>query len=618
MATASPEEVDKYLSCAICFEQFNEPKVLPCLHTYCKECLVKLMKKIGPDHIITCPECRQDTKIVNGDVGKLQPNFWVNNFMTLLSMQDSTSSAGKPLLCEHCDSGDSALSRCNDCCVFMCEFCVTAHKRINATKGHKILTLDEVKRLGSQALVKPAFCKKHTRETLKLFCQTCQKTICRDCTIVDHRDHMYDFVADVAEREREVIQALLLETKDKDRFLEGGLKAVQTMESCVQTKITEVNKKVDVFFDEQVKALEYMRGNLKHEVTTQGQIKLKQLGNQKEELSLTLVQLRSGVDFAEHALGDGDDIELLSMKEQLVKRLAHLNTSQVQCKPCKSDYLELRVEKTIWDIGKMATLHCITTDPSKCVLSMVGGEEGVMYQTQAGQSVDFILVIKDENAVIKKLLVRALVNREGEASTQQELPVQENGDKSCVFSYCPETDGPCTLSVMVEGENVHGSPFTWNVKPKVHYSELLSVPASGQEQHVVHTEKHCWKIKAHLLSHKRGFEIGVSCVKQPDAALNIFYGVEVKRSSWCCRLIRGSVQFSRSDNPHATINSLRHGDVFSVYLNFDTKKLVIYNARSKQSEVFTDAFEGDKVVPIFSPYVQSMQNRKSGFSLDIK
>ena len=535
-------------------------------------------------------------------------------------MRDSTSSAGKPLLCEHCDSGDTALSRCTDCCVFMCEFCVTAHNRINATRGHKVLTLEEVKRLGSKALVKPAFCRKHTGETLKLFCQSCQKTICRDCTIVDHREHKYDFVADVAEREREVIQAVLLETKAKDKFLEEGLKAVQTMESCVQAKITEVNKEVDVYFDEQVKALEHIRGNLKHEITTQGQIKLKQLGSQKEEISLTLAQFRSGVDFAEHALGDGDDMELLSMKEQLVKRLAQLNTSQIQCKPCNTDYLKLRVEKTIWDIGKMATLYYIPTDPTKCVLSMVDGEEGVMYQTLAGQSVDFVLVIRDENAA-KELLVHASVNHEGEASTQEELPVQDNGDRSYIFSYCPETDGLCTLSVMVEGENVHGSPFTWKVKPKVHYSELLSVPSSGEDQHVDHTEKLCWKIKTHLFPEtRRNFEIGVSCVVQTGDEVEEEDDIdeEVKRSSWrCSGKVNCKLRFSRSDNLHAAaVNSLHNGDVLSVYLNFDTKKLVIYNARSKQTEVFTDAFVGDKVVPIMSPYIKNVQNR-SGLSLDI-
>ena len=541
--------------------------------------------------------------------------------MTLLNMQDSTSSAEKPLLCEHCDSGDSALSRCTDCCLFMCEFCVTAHKRINSTKGHQILTLEEVKRLGSKALVKPAFCRKHSGEKLKLFCQTCQKTICRDCTIVDHREHMYDFVVDVAERERNIIQALLLEIKTKDRFLEEGLNSVQAMESRIEAKITEVNKEVDIFFNEQVKALEYMRGNLKHEVTTQGQIKLKQLGSQNEELSSLLAQLRSGVDFAECALADGDDMELLSMKEQLVRRLAQLNTSQsTQCKPCKTDYLKLRVEKTIWDIGEMATIHVdyIPIDPTKCVLSLVGGEEGVMYQTLAGQSVDFVLVNRDEKAA-EKPLVRALVNHEGEANTQHELPVQDNGDRSYAFSYCPGTDGLCTLSVMVEGENVHGSPLMWEVKPKVHYSELLSVAASGSEQHEVHTEKHCWKIKAHLFpdAKKQRFEIGVSCVmKSTDWGWS---DVEVKRSSCCYQFRKGRVvRFSRSDKPFgATINSLCNGDVFSVYLNFDTKKLVIYNTRSKKSEVFTDAVGGDKVVPIISPYIviDSVQNL-SGLSLD--
>ena len=98
----------------------------------------------------------------------------------------------------------------------MCKFCETAHKRMNTFKGHEILTLAEVQKLGSKALVKQAFCEKHVGEALKLFCETCQQTICRDCTIVDHREHKYNFVADVAERERKSIQAILQDTKAKD------------------------------------------------------------------------------------------------------------------------------------------------------------------------------------------------------------------------------------------------------------------------------------------------------------------------------------------------------------------------------------------------------------------
>ena len=63
MASVQPQDVNKQLFCAVCLAQFKEPKVLPCLHNYCKECLAKLVKKKGAHHVITCPECRQDVKV---------------------------------------------------------------------------------------------------------------------------------------------------------------------------------------------------------------------------------------------------------------------------------------------------------------------------------------------------------------------------------------------------------------------------------------------------------------------------------------------------------------------------------------------------------------------------
>ena len=63
MAFAGPEKVNEHLNCAVCMNQFKEPKVLPCLHTYCKGCLENLVRIKGPDYVITCPQCRQETKV---------------------------------------------------------------------------------------------------------------------------------------------------------------------------------------------------------------------------------------------------------------------------------------------------------------------------------------------------------------------------------------------------------------------------------------------------------------------------------------------------------------------------------------------------------------------------
>ena len=540
--------------------------------------------------------------------------------MTLLSMQENTSSR-KPLICEHCDSGDAAVSRCTNCRFFMCEFCVTAHKRINATKGHQILSMTEVQKLGSKALVKPAFCGKHAGEVLKLFCETCQETICRDCTIVDHREHKYNFVADVAERERKVVQGVLEETKAKDSAVEEAVKAVQTMESRVKAKTAEVSKEVDVFFDEQVKALEYLRASLQNELTTQEQVKLKELGSQREMLTLSLAQLRSSVEFVEKALADGEDMELLSMKQQLVQRLAQLNASQFQCKPCKNDYLKVQVHKTIWDVGKMATLHYTLADPTKFVLSMVGGEEGVLYQTLAGQPVDFMLVNKNRSDVNQPetgSVVRALVSHSREAPLNHELPVHDNGDGSYLFSFRPETDRLCTLTVTVEGEHVCGSPLTWRVKQKVKETDELSLLTSSPEQGEGGTGKHCWKLMLRRRGQMAGkVEIGVSCYTPADGEF-YFFDMETKRCTWCAQFKNYARSYSRSDNPHAaSITSLQDGDIFSVFLNYDTSKLVIYNHQSNQSEVFTGV-EGEKVRPIISHYLKLAGVQRSGFTLDIK
>ena len=63
MASVVSEKLPEHFECAVCMEQFKEPKVLPCLHTFCMRCLQKLLKKQGPDHVITCPECRQNAKV---------------------------------------------------------------------------------------------------------------------------------------------------------------------------------------------------------------------------------------------------------------------------------------------------------------------------------------------------------------------------------------------------------------------------------------------------------------------------------------------------------------------------------------------------------------------------
>ena len=265
----------------------------------------------------------------------------------------------------------------------------------------------------------------------------------------------------------------------------------------------------------------------------------------------------------------------------------------------------------------MATILYQPVDPTKCALSMVGGEEGVMYQTLAGQPVDFLLVIKfaDEKQDIRRC-IRAVVSHSKEVHLQHALPVNTLEDGSYLFSYKPDTSGVCTLSLTVEGESVCGSPLTWTVKPKVTRADQMSLLTSSTNQDEDNRDLHCWKQKFKGYNDgKTRLEVGVSCVTPADGT---------RRCSWCFQKRQSPKRFLRSDNQNgASITSINHGDILTCYLNCDTKKLIIYNQRSKQSEIFSNV-EGGRILPVVYPELHYQRDEPSNsqpiysyFTLDI-
>ena len=62
------------LECSLCFDLMKEPKLLSCAHTFCKDCLVQLYQCQRRGDKISCPVCRQTTRLQNGDVSRLQTN----------------------------------------------------------------------------------------------------------------------------------------------------------------------------------------------------------------------------------------------------------------------------------------------------------------------------------------------------------------------------------------------------------------------------------------------------------------------------------------------------------------------------------------------------------------
>ena len=76
MATAMNEA----LSCPVCYEYLDDPKILTCGHTFCKKCLGDIYRS-ELSRQLPCPMCRHVTPVPEGDISKLPTNITVKSLV---------------------------------------------------------------------------------------------------------------------------------------------------------------------------------------------------------------------------------------------------------------------------------------------------------------------------------------------------------------------------------------------------------------------------------------------------------------------------------------------------------------------------------------------------------
>ena len=60
------DKLHKQLTCPVCLSQFESPKTLPCLHSFCLKCIQQLPVDLKKGkHVIRCPTCRKTAQVPN-------------------------------------------------------------------------------------------------------------------------------------------------------------------------------------------------------------------------------------------------------------------------------------------------------------------------------------------------------------------------------------------------------------------------------------------------------------------------------------------------------------------------------------------------------------------------
>ena len=72
--------MNEALSCPVCFEYLEDPKILTCGHTICKKCLEDIYRSESSRQL-PCPMCRHVTPVPEGDISKLLTNITVRSMV---------------------------------------------------------------------------------------------------------------------------------------------------------------------------------------------------------------------------------------------------------------------------------------------------------------------------------------------------------------------------------------------------------------------------------------------------------------------------------------------------------------------------------------------------------
>ncbi|KAJ8937289.1 hypothetical protein NQ318_020339, partial [Aromia moschata] len=276
----------------------DDPKLLECLHNSCSSCINSRLYEHN-DGMATVPTWRILTK-------------------------------NAEMKCSSCSDDAIATSYCADCSEFICDNCVQAHQRLKITKDHTIKPKEDgLMELHAVSNGAPAnlFCMNHPHEKLSLFCETCDKLTCRDCQLIEHREHKYKFTNEIASEAKKFIAEMLKDVGYKRALLTSAMKVIDDRQNLITEKKQALVKEITQLVVKLTNTINVRGKQLVAKLTEVCDSKQKTLQEKKQALQQLSKMTDHCIQFTQHALDNGSDMALLYSKKQVTDHL-----KRIKCK----------------------------------------------------------------------------------------------------------------------------------------------------------------------------------------------------------------------------------------------------------------------------------------------
>ena len=449
--------LQKLLTCPVCLDRYTQPRILPCLHSFCHSCLNSFPRQVKrANRFITCPVCRQEIRVQQPDEGanRFKPAFLINNLLELDDVLEKISGAQQHS-CDNCRI-EQPTGYCKQCSVLLCQTCIDKHNEWVAFTNHEIMGVDDVAATVSKLvpLKEPTMeCSSHGKP-LEVYCDTCDELICHLCTVRHHRNHECDAINDVFSRHQQQIVDSLQQVKQKLATINDCVHALENQKGDFLKNVAIAKSDITATIQQLMQLLQESERELLRELDQISDAYVQKITARRKEAETSIAQLKTCENFAEEELRIGSQQEVLMMKGQMVERM------EAVCSQINIDNLQ-PLEKTRVRFVKSTTVFEACHSLGRVVRYGQCKITRSKVETRRGEA-SFSL---SSSIPISADLVSCKISMEGwrryDCDVRKVSPVTFETD--CYLS----TAGPHNLKVQVGGSDIFDLPVVFGIKPKI-------------------------------------------------------------------------------------------------------------------------------------------------------
>ena len=466
---------EEFLTCSLCSEAYDHDqrvaKYLPCLHTFCRNCLVRYIRDNQEECL--CPVCRKTTTIPQDGVDGIPNNFTVENLKEYQAIFRAEPGQKHGLQCTSCEEGLDAENFCHDCGYFLCSGCTDAHRKMRQLKGHTLSSITELQqKIRTPALLRKERCEQHKGQEISLYCMKCAVVVCNTCAIAGHErseGHVLVDLDDEIERAKRELRKKASEVGKQEEPIVRVAGQIDSEINEMNSVCTQMEKEICESFLKLTSTLNERRDAAISDLRQLCQARAKSLREQKDRVESVVTQMESACEFAERACTSANPSQLLGARSQVLGRLEELSViasnplvpESIFCLAFHANHSKAmaEVDNAASSLGMIIS---VKKAPPSCQISI---EEPIIVGKDCCASLTISEAQEDPSAIAKVLYV-AIVSHKNPGGGKI-CRAWNDGNYTYSVNFVPDDLGPHDMIVKLRNEEVPGGCIKFDVKEHV-------------------------------------------------------------------------------------------------------------------------------------------------------